>query len=105
MAEGAVLLRPPELCSCVLNPAVVLLCLARKMRGLDQRLKTHRRAYKDIPWFALQRNYWPLTSVPPHSIFVVVSICFDVWVLFYLLLYLLWQPGDNKCQWSDLCKV
>ena len=36
------LLRPPQLCSCLLNPAVVLLCSTRKGGGLDQRLKNEQ---------------------------------------------------------------
>ena len=41
-AARAMLLWPPQMCFCVLNPAVVLLCLTRKVGGLDQRLKNEQ---------------------------------------------------------------
>ena len=59
------ILRPTELCSCgrtqlcasVLNPAVVLLCLVRKVGGLDQRLKNEQSSARGHTLVRLKLAY------------------------------------------------
>ena len=54
------LLRPPQLCSCGLNPVVVLLCSTRKVGGLDQRLKNDQSSARGhIPSFASRLKFLP----------------------------------------------